>query len=738
MADEMVLAVQKWVNATYAGVDGYETVTEDGLTGWSTIYSLREGLQHELGISPVAEGFGDQTLAALTEIIGQLKDGYTAKPNITKLIKGAFWCKGISPTDFTDSYGTEVDEAFAELQTDAGPDVTGDVSVNLMAALFDMSAFVLVSGGTAKVRSMQQWLNYQYSDYTGILPCDGIYQRDTNVALIYALQRALGMSATEATGTFGPQTESMLKQISITPTETLPIVQIVEYGLFLNGFYSGDFDTTYTEEVGNAVESFASFMNYDGASTTADYTVIKGLVTSNGDTDRNSDTMDCAAQLTAADISKFVAADFSIVGRYLTGTVGTGADERDKSLTSTEVDAILNGGMKLFPIYEDGGYEQDYFTAAQGTTDAGLVSQAAANLGLPAGTIIYFAVDVDIQDGDIDGTVIPYLSAVQDGLGGTGYRVGIYGTRNVCLHVQSQLGVQFSFVADMSYGWSGNLGFRMPTNWAFDQFTEYTAGSTGIDIDQDASSGRDNGVSYATAGASEAYMVSQLIPKFVRPFSLLSSGFAGIDWTVASDSVVVETPLATFEEEYSLDWTAGDTDGLGTISVTNGKVSVNANEDLQKYFSAASDIASADIDSALNELAPLVGNGNIQAGLTAVNGSPVFKLIFHGTYTRQVDGVDSSFQYTVTFTVTFQNHYLNYPVDVTPVSVPESEGKPFTVPVSSIAINTLAMVTAVGLGILSENPEIILPVYEFTAGTATFVASLLGRMFSEYGSVSFE
>ncbi|MHC9537802.1 hypothetical protein ACVQ8P_08415 [Dellaglioa sp. BT-FLS60] len=41
-----------------------------------TIYSLREGLQHELGLSPVAEGFGEQTEAALKPIISSLKVGY--------------------------------------------------------------------------------------------------------------------------------------------------------------------------------------------------------------------------------------------------------------------------------------------------------------------------------------------------------------------------------------------------------------------------------------------------------------------------------------------------------------------------------------------------------------------------------------------------------------------------------------------------------------------------------------
>ena len=99
--------------------------------------------------------------------------------------------------------------------------------------------------------------------------------------------------------------------------------------------------------------------------------------------------------------------------------------------------------------------------------------------------------DVDIQDGDIEGTVVPYMRGIIDALKLSPYEPGIYGTRNVCLHGE-EVGMKYSFVADMSYGWSGNLGFRMPTNWAFDQFTEYPIGST--DIGQVAASGKDAGV----------------------------------------------------------------------------------------------------------------------------------------------------------------------------------------------------------------------------------------------------
>lgn len=49
----------------------------------------------------------------------------------------------------------------------------------------------------------------------------------------------------------------------------------------------------------------------------------------------------------------------------------------------------------------------------------------------------------------------------------------------------------------MSTGFSGNLGFPIPDNWAFDQFYTVTVGSGSgqIEIDKDAYSGRDIGVS---------------------------------------------------------------------------------------------------------------------------------------------------------------------------------------------------------------------------------------------------
>ena len=478
MADEAVRAVQKWLNKTYGSVAGFEQAPENGQTGWATIYSLRMGLQHEIGISALGEGFGDATKAALTSVVGSLKPGY--KGNIAQLIQGAFWCKGINPgSDFNQNFSDATAQAFKTLQQNAGLSADGVVTVNLMAALFDMAAFSLVAGGSAKVRSMQQYLNGRFSNNIGILPCDGIYQRDTNTALIYALQRAEGMSAEVANGVYGQKTIDNCPVLSEGSTNS-DAVRVLQYGLLVNGFADIPTDGHFSSAVGDAVAAFSTMMNLDPITgRVAGNRVIKGLLTSNGDTTRDSIACDTSKQLTSADVAMLRKYGFSIVGRYLTGSVGN--DFIPKNLTTAEIKAITDGGMSVFPIYQDGGAEVEYFTEMQGILDAMTAASAARVLGFPSNTIIYFACDVDIQEGNIDGTITAYMRGVNSGLSKSGYRAGIYGTRNVCSHVLKAGYAVRCFVSDMSTGYSGNLGYAMPMNWSFDQFVDYSIGSIPID-----------------------------------------------------------------------------------------------------------------------------------------------------------------------------------------------------------------------------------------------------------------
>ena len=67
----------------------------------------------------------------------------------------------------------------------------------------------------------------------------------------------------------------------------------------------------------------------------------------------------------------------------------------------------------------------------------------------------------------------------------------------------------------MSTGFSGNFGYPLPKNWAFDQFYElrdrresgckderFVSPDGSFDLDKDAYSGRDSGVSGIAAGSS--------------------------------------------------------------------------------------------------------------------------------------------------------------------------------------------------------------------------------------------
>lgn len=50
------------------------------------------------------------------------------------------------------------------------------------------------------------------------------------------------------------------------------------------------------------------------------------------------------------------------------------------------------------------------------------------------------------------------------------YKVGIYGTRNVCSQVMKAGYAETCYVSDLSTGYSGNMGFKLPENWNLDQY----------------------------------------------------------------------------------------------------------------------------------------------------------------------------------------------------------------------------------------------------------------------------
>lgn len=112
------------------------------------------------------------------------------------------------------------------------------------------------------------------------------------------------------------------------------------------------------------------------------------------------------------------------------------------------------------------------------------------------------------MDAEVTSNILPYFRAVRSAFlvyNPRNYKIGVYGARNICSRVSDEGIATTSFVGDLASGFSGNLGYPLPRNWAFDQIKEYTIGSGDgeIYIDKNIASGRDNGVSYLTAASSD-------------------------------------------------------------------------------------------------------------------------------------------------------------------------------------------------------------------------------------------
>lgn len=499
--DEMVLEVQKWLNKTYDDIN----IAEDGYTGQGTVTALIKALQHELnnkGAGLAVDGdFGAGSYNAFTSIIGSIGQGST-NTNLNYIVQGGCWCKGYNPKYFDGDFGEATASAIADFQEDAGVAATGSVTAVVMKALLNTDGFKWSLSGDGDVRKVQQFLNGNYSGIygrdIGLIPTNGVYERKTSQAMLYAVQVEGGA---DTDGVWGNGTKGCLPTLSEGSGKTA-FVKILQCALTLNQCYSGAIDGEYDGGVTNAVKDFQFRMALESDGI-AGVSTWCALLVSCGDRERAAKACDCATKLTPAKAKTLVDNGYEIVGRYLTGTMAGGAS---KALTNEEIQIAFDAGLRIFPIFETSGDRLSHFSYDQGLIDAADAINAACGFGFPNGTIIYFAVDVDALQDEIEARIIPYFNAVNDRFvrANSPYLIGVYGTRNVCSNLDAL--TDSSFVADMSYGWSGNMGFSMPMNWAFDQFATVSVGSGEgmIEIDKDAVSGADNGVPYVDAPSSAA------------------------------------------------------------------------------------------------------------------------------------------------------------------------------------------------------------------------------------------
>jgi len=493
--DQKVLDAQQWVNATYRAVPGYVACPEDGHTGWSTMYALTMGLQHELGITTLAPSFGPTTMAKLTAK-GDIGPTYD-NANIIRIFQHGLFCKGYWGANIYGVWDISTSGGVLGLEGNAG--VTGGsgaIRPKTAQAILNMDAYVLQSGGSEEVRTIQQWFNGNYLNHSSfaVIPCDGHYSRDVQKALMRALQYQFGVADDQATGSFGPITQAGLRAHPVRPGDSGVFVQLFSAACVFNGkvhnnagqIYISAFKSTFDDNLGQYVRAFQEFSVLPVTSA-GDYATWCQLLVSCGDPDRRATGSDTRWQITPERAAAMHTDGYTLVGRYLDDAPGS---TLNKKIQPGELADIFAAGLRMFPIWQYGARLLGDFTYTSGYQHALLAHQRAVGYGFNAGTVIYFAVDYDATDDDIASNILPYFHGVQAGLASQGkrYVAGVYGSRNVCSRASDQAFARYSFVSGMSYGFSGNLGFPMPDNWTFTQIKEFsfTQASTGpFDLDND-------------------------------------------------------------------------------------------------------------------------------------------------------------------------------------------------------------------------------------------------------------
>ncbi|MYQ43032.1 Putative peptidoglycan binding domain-containing protein [Streptomyces sp. LamerLS-316] len=576
MADEMVLRAQRFINATYGNgaTLGISKLAEDGKTGWPVMYALTRALQYEMGITALSDAFGPATLAAIASTYGKLDETNIPSANFCRIIQSALYCKGYDGGEIDGTYNDRVKASVAELHQNMGVAVTYPGSAlwpKTAKGLFNMDAYTTIGGGSDTVRAIQQWLNGQYvlrKDFY-IIPCDGYHSRDVATSMLFAIQYELGMADGVANGVFGPGTQSGLKShtVSISVNATGVWARLFTAAMVLNK--NAVAFGSFTEAVRQAVVAFQEFSRLP-VTGAGDFSTWASLLVSYGDQSRKGTACDGVTRITPEKGAALKAAGYAYVGRYLYNPYPDG-DLPEKQIQTGELYDIKEAGLRCYPIYQTWSRSADYFSTPQGTRDAVEAINWARFHGFKAGTVIYFAVDYDAMDGEVTSYVIPHFRAVARTINeNSKYHVGIYGARNVCQRVVDAGYASVCMVSDMSSGFSGNLGYPLPSKWSFDQISTITvgSGSGSIEIDNNIASGRDTGQGDFDAPIpfygidtdldTDAYRASMLtdVQTYLKSIGVAETGgdgwtdtdwatLGGISTTEAYDAVVDTDALFT-------------------------------------------------------------------------------------------------------------------------------------------------------------------------------------------------
>ncbi|MBE5912885.1 MAG: DUF1906 domain-containing protein [Pseudobutyrivibrio ruminis] len=479
--DEMVKATQEWLNKTYKGEKDFTPFAEkdiDGITGAGTFKRLIQALQIEInkqyGKNIKVDGdFGDGTLKALPATIGKSN----TKNNIVHIIQSSLWCKGYSAGAMDGIYGKDTSNAVMKFQSDAGIENDGIIRPYILKGIMNTDGYkVLNPKDTDAVYKsyVQQGMNKYYGQKIGLSPTNGLWERKAHKNLIKCCQLEWGL---DPDGVFGTNTMNAAPTLTKKTKGYTASKRLLKWALTVNGYYPyGLNEGVFDDKTYNAIYEFQDFLRL-GADGMAGKNTWASLLSSRGNTARKATACDTSTRLSRFTATDLKNAGYTDVGRYLTNVEG---GTLDKKMTEDEIAVLGIVDLNIIPIFQTTGRKNTYFTEKQGKKDAIDATAAAVNLGFPKNSVIYFAADYDVLTKDIEEYLIPYFKSVNDNIG-CNYRVGVYGPRMLCNHLYEKKLAEYSYVSDMSSGFTGNIGQKMPKNWAYDQFFETNSLSVAID-----------------------------------------------------------------------------------------------------------------------------------------------------------------------------------------------------------------------------------------------------------------
>lgn len=465
--DSRVLETQEWLNNTYRNITNFPVVEEDGITGYSTFKALIWALQIEISAETPDGVFGTDTLNKCPTL-RQCENPFEETPsNIIYILQGSLWCKGISPSGFTGVFGPGTANAIYIFQVAAG--ITRDKIVYP----YILNGIMNTDGYTFRTtddvydtyrHEIQVGLNNYYGSQIGLVAPNGIWERKSHKNLIKAVQIEWG---TSVDGSFGSGTLNKAPILSKNTIGYTNSKRLLQWCLAINGFYPGGFDGGFGNDTYNALYAFQEFVCL-GADGMCGKQSWASLLTSCGLSTRSAKALDTSKILTAENAKLVAAAGYTDIGRYLTNTPG---GTFNKEMTIEEIKIIKNAGLNIYPIFQTKGNTVSYFSGYQGISDALTAISAAKKFGFPPSATIYFCVDYDVLLSDIETSIIPYFRNIKEQIGNS-FKIGAYGPRYICTKLSEMNLISSSYVCDMSTGFTCNIGQKMPSNWAYDQFIE--------------------------------------------------------------------------------------------------------------------------------------------------------------------------------------------------------------------------------------------------------------------------